>query len=120
MSTTRVVNIRTLLRGELPPNHVYIGRANRIFRLAGSKWSNPFVIGPECSRDQAVEAYDEYIQFCLRRFPERYDLAELRGQTLVCYCSPARCHGDVLARLCDAPDDARESTHSDERGGSSQ
>jgi len=28
---------------------------------------------------------------------------ELRGEVLGCVCKPARCHGDTLARLADAP-----------------
>jgi hypothetical protein len=29
--------------------------------------------------------------------PARYDIAELQGKRLVCFCKPLRCHGDWLA-----------------------
>jgi hypothetical protein len=29
-------------------------------------------------------------------------LGEIRGKVLGCWCKPAACHGDVLARLADA------------------
>jgi hypothetical protein len=30
-------------------------------------------------------------------------LPELAGRTLGCWCAPRACHGDVLARLANAP-----------------
>jgi hypothetical protein len=78
---------------------VYIGRP--------SKWGNPFtrisdrntlaeyVIGPE---EDAIEAYRTWLtegegQYLLK------DIEELRGKKLGCWCSPKRCHGDVLVEL---------------------
>lgn len=74
---------------------VYIGRPSR--------WGNPFShrdgtlarfrVG---SRDEAVDAYAEWIQ----TQPELLAaLPELAGRDLVCWCAPARCHGDVLLAL---------------------
>jgi len=69
---------------------VYIGR--------GSKWGNPFKIGPDGSRYQVIEKYRQWIQL-----PEQQHLIdsldELTGQLLGCYCSPDDCHGDVLVEL---------------------
>ncbi|MGD9564460.1 MAG: DUF4326 domain-containing protein [Pyrinomonadaceae bacterium] len=35
-------------------------------------------------------------------------MEELRGKVLGCWCSPKVCHGDVLARLLNAPHRNRE------------
>ena len=76
---TRVVNRR---REQFD---VYIGR--------GSKWGNPYRIGPDGSREEVIAKYREY----LLRTPHLIAaLDELRGKTLGCYCSPLPCHGDVL------------------------
>jgi len=66
---------------------VYIGRP--------SKWGNPFVIGRDGSREEVVEKYRRY---ALDRF-ELSELQELKNKDLVCWCSPAPCHGDVLLEL---------------------
>jgi len=40
--------------------------------------------------------YEEYIEM----MPELLSsLPELLGKTLGCWCSPSRCHGDVLIKL---------------------
>lgn len=68
-------------------DEVYIGRP--------SKWGNPFVIGKDGTRREVIEKFRVYAN---RRFtPE--DLKELKGKTLVCWCSPQACHGDVLVEL---------------------
>ena len=73
-------------------NDVYIGRP--------SIWGNPFRIGPDGDRSAVIRKYSEWIaqpeQTHLRR-----DLPLLKGKTLVCFCKPAACHGDVLASLAD-------------------
>jgi hypothetical protein len=101
---TRVVNIRSLPldQSEWPADHVYIGRANRSRGVARSKWHNPYVVCAGYSREQAVEDFEGWITDEIRHEPERWDLSELRGKTLVCWCAPRLCHGDVLARLADA------------------
>lgn len=80
------------------PFDVYIGR--------GSKWGNPFthkqgtqaqfIMG---SREEAVQAYREWIQTQPHLLA---DLHELKGKVLQCYCAPKACHGHVLAELADA------------------
>jgi len=107
-STPRVLN-KKHLRGPVE-NAVYIGRP--------SIWGNPFVIGKDGTRDEVIAKYDTWITqkpHLLQR------LGELRGKHLVCFCSPARCHGDVLLRLANRTpllaDDARESASGAERNG---
>jgi hypothetical protein len=98
---TRVVNIRSLPLdpAKWPADHVYIGRTNRSRGTAGSKWCNPFVVSSDCTREQAIEAFEDWITTATHLFPAKFDLRELRGKTLVCWCAPLPCHGDVLARL---------------------
>jgi hypothetical protein len=81
---TKVINIRDK-KGT--PDEVYIGR--------GSKWGNPFVIGKGGTRDEVIEKYREYIM--RTELPEQIN--ELNGKTLICYCKPYPCHGDVLIEL---------------------
>lgn len=76
---------------------VYIGRANPSFGLPGSKWANPFKIGPDGTRAEVIEKYRAY----LMNNQELIDaLPELNGKRLGCWCRPANCHGDVLVELC--------------------
>jgi hypothetical protein len=91
-TATRVVN-----KHHGVPYDVYIGR--------GSKWGNPFTHMDDTtatyrvgSRDEAISRYLDWI------FEQREllaDLHQLRGKVLGCYCFPAPCHGEVLARLAD-------------------
>lgn len=73
------------------PFDIFIGRP--------SKWSNPFPIRKDRSREEAVRLYEKWI----RRKPELLaDLHELEGKVLGCWCKEGElCHGDVLIRLLD-------------------
>jgi len=73
--------------GTAPEESMYIGR--------GSYWGNPFKIGRDGTRDEVIERFEREILPCL-------DLEPLRGLDLVCWCKPARCHGDsILSKLYD-------------------
>jgi len=74
------------------PNGVYIGRP--------SKWGNPFEIGKDGSR---VVVVAKYIAYLLDHQDLLDALPELKDKTLVCFCAPRACHGDVLAKYADAP-----------------
>jgi len=90
---TTVVNIKS---GE--PYDVYIGRAVPRKGLKRSVWHNPYSIGRDGDRDEVIAMYEIY----LRSRPDLMArLSELRGKRLGCWCSPAACHGNVLARLAD-------------------
>jgi len=81
------------------PYDIYIGRANRRYRLSQSKWANPF------KRKNALEKYERWI----KTRPELLGaLSELEGKRLGCWCAPKGgitiedkviCHGQILARL---------------------
>lgn len=70
------------------PNDVYIGRP--------SKWGNPFVIGKDGDRAMVIRKYSDWIKAQPHLMAA---LPELRGKTLVCWCKPHACHGDVLAAM---------------------
>ena len=75
--------------GNIPADAVYIGRP--------SKWGNPFVIGQDGTREEVVEKY----RLWLEGQPElqAQARAELAGKSLVCFCAPKACHGDVLLKV---------------------
>jgi len=66
---------------------VYCGRGN------GSIWGNPFRDG---TRD---ENCDNHMEWLLTQEHLIKKLPELKGKILSCWCSPKRCHCDILAYL---------------------
>jgi hypothetical protein len=84
----RVLNKR---KSGIPAGAIYIGR--------GSKWGNPFRIGPDGDRATVISKYERWLrdQHHLLRA-----LDELRGHHLVCFCAPLACHGDLLLWLANA------------------
>lgn len=87
---TRVVHVKE-------PYDVYIGR--RIHQFPDSIWGNPYVIGRDGTREEAIAKYREYI---LGKPELLAQLETLRGKRLGCWCSPQKCHGDVLVELLEA------------------
>jgi hypothetical protein len=77
-------------RDEIPSSAIYIGR--------GSKWGNPFVIGRDGTRNEVIELYRTW----LMTSGLMNDVYELTDKDLVCYCTPKKCHGDVLLELANA------------------
>lgn len=77
------------------PFDVFIGRPE--------KWSNPFPIRPDRSREEAVRLFEKWI----RNKPEMLaDLDELDGKVLGCWCDEEElCHGDVLIKLIEEKND---------------
>lgn len=59
-----------------------------------SKWRNPYPV-KKYGLDQSLRLYEEHI----RNSDLWYQLPELKGKVLGCWCHPNRCHGDVLAEL---------------------
>ena len=91
MKASKIINIKSN-----KPYDVYIGRANRIYRLPSSIWANPFQIGRDGSRQEVLWKYRKYL---ISRPDLMYKLQELRGKTLACWCKPDGCHGDILLGL---------------------
>lgn len=82
------------------PEFVYIGRAMTHANLPASPFGNPFRIDKDNddARADAIELYLNWIQL-----PAQSHLLQmvdsLRGKTMVCWCKPRRCHGEVLIEL---------------------
>jgi hypothetical protein len=94
-SPPRVLNLHHELLGDA----VYVGPSYKARGLTGSPFANPFAIGRDTTRAEAVENYRQW----LLEQPALLDrLHELRGRRLACWCSPAACHADVLIELVDA------------------
>ncbi len=68
---------------------VYIGR--------GSKWGNPYHVS--MGRTKCIERYRDHISCQLQLMSA---LHELKGKTLVCFCKPKDCHGDILVAMAEA------------------
>ncbi len=69
---------------------VYIGR--------GSIWGNPYPINDHNTRDDVIDKYSEYIYDKIAKGEiTKQQLIALDGETLGCFCKPARCHGDIIA-----------------------
>jgi hypothetical protein len=66
-----------------------------LFGLVGSKWHNPYEVGRDGTREEAIAKYKRY----LHDSGLIDSVRELRGLDLVCQCAPEPCHGDVLLRL---------------------
>ena len=82
------INCKRIVKKGDAAYDVYIGR--------GSKWGNPFVIGVDGTRAEVIEKYESWI----KGQPELLAaLPELKNKILGCYCSPRRCHGEVLLKL---------------------
>jgi len=79
-----VVNIKDRVKGG-----VYIGR--------GSEFGNRFVIGRDGDREEVIKKYREwFLEKVSSDEGFRRRVLELDGKKLICYCSPRKCHGDVL------------------------
>jgi hypothetical protein len=90
--TPKVLNKRTDI---IDKDDIYIGRP--------SKWGNPYHIGKDGSREDVVVKYEQYI----RNNPSLMLAAQLElvGKNLVCFCSPQKCHGDVLLKIANGEND---------------
>ena len=81
---------------ETDPQYVYIGRAGKGH---DGFFGNPYQLRPGQDRGATIEKFRSY---CAERIAEshhyRRSVKALKGKTLVCFCKPEACHGDVLAQ----------------------
>lgn len=93
-----VANAKTLPAGwQSDPTNTYIGRAAPRLRLPASPFANRFRIGPDGDRAEVIRKYRRWL--CGEPELMRRALTELPGKRLICWCTPAACHGDVLVEL---------------------
>lgn len=94
---------RKRVRGwRMPPNTVYVGRP--------TKWGNPYSANPAKVDDldwlanSQAEAVELFRLLALAGGVP--DISALRGKNLACFCPLDKpCHGDVLLRLANPPED---------------
>lgn len=82
----------------IPEGAVYMGRTMKKFGLVGHKLANPFPLekGGD-NRDEVIEKYRVWLWDRIRKNEiTLQDLLDLDGKNLVCFCSPKRCHCDVI------------------------
>ncbi len=97
----RVIHIRDSTGSD---NEVYIGRAGKghdgVFGNPVIKGRNCFMCG-KVHRDSGstLPCYEEWLQIKLEQDADfAQAVGGLRGKTLVCFCKPGPCHGDVLIK----------------------
>jgi hypothetical protein len=87
----------------------YIGRIPN----SNHHFGNPFSHKPNTyasvivkTRDEAVDAYEDWLLGTRYKDVEQGrrkwildNLCQLQGKRLGCFCSPKRCHGDILKKL---------------------
>ena len=93
----KVVNVKDNLEGQ------YIGRAKKGL-YHGSPLGSPFVIGRDGTRAQCIAKYRVWLwREIKKKGPVYYELQRLLqllnetgSLTLVCWCKPYPCHGDII------------------------
>jgi hypothetical protein len=96
---TKVIHIKNKTGA---PEEVYIGR--------GSVFGNPIRIGYRCplcgekhDRGQTLVCYRKWLDDMMEADIDfTAEVYALHGKTLVCFCKPLACHGDILAEVTDA------------------
>lgn len=104
---TTIVDVHKV-NGKRPDFDIYIGRAVRYTEFTkNSKWYNPFYAKDydRKNMDQCLTDFENYMRNKLDYEPEKYNLQELVGRKLGCWCIttseiyPLRCHGQILLKL---------------------
>ena len=81
----------------IPKTAIYIGRP--------TKWGNPFVMTKEEERNNVCDKYIIFIMEKKNKYLREEARKELKDKDLVCYCSPKRCHGDILQKIAHSKND---------------
>lgn len=89
---TKVINIKS---GE--KYDVYIGRpsefGNPFTHIKNRETKAEYIVS---TRKEAIQKYKEYL---LNNSELLDKIEQLRGKTLGCWCSPKKCHGDVIIEI---------------------
>lgn len=95
---SQVINIRKAPKGwQKDPRFVYIGREGKGM---DGYFGNPFKLTAGETRGATIERFESYARTRIGESPDyRMRVEALHDKFLVCFCAPAACHGDVLARL---------------------
>lgn len=96
--TTTVINIKDAPDGwRTNPNYVYIGRPGR--GMSGN-WGNPYPMNRNRSRQESIDEYTYWLNNQSLDYL-RVVRQQLKDKTLVCFCKPYDCHGDIIAEMID-------------------
>ena len=78
----------------------YIGRPSIL--------GNPFVIGPDGTRDEVIAKYQIWFDEQIEARNDIYDevvrllnIARKDNLVLICWCAPLKCHGNVIKNWID-------------------
>ena len=95
-----VVNLHTIPKGwENDPQYVYIGRKGK---GQEGTFGNPFALAKGDARGSSLEKFEAYARHRMSIDPKyKAAVKGLQDKTLVCFCAPLSCHGDILAKLCE-------------------
>lgn len=97
---TRVVNLTKFTK--IPKEWVYIGRAGN---GEDGYFGNPYLIGQDGSREAVISLYTEWFIEKIEVDPIfRERILGLWDKTLMCFCKPLACHGDIIAAYLDYED----------------
>lgn len=68
---------------------IYCGRPSPL--------GNPFEIGPGCTREQAIEKFEEHA----RNSPDLLEWIRVLPEDAIlgCWCKPKACHCDIIIKL---------------------
>lgn len=78
------------------------GQAEGVHIGRPSIFGNPYKIGRDGDRAAVIAKFRAYFLERVGRDADfRRRVEELRGRTLLCYCVPEPCHGDVIAGWLD-------------------
>ena len=94
--------------GKRPYYDIYIGRKITAWGIKdfpeNSKWANLYPI-ESFGKEISLKLYEEYIRKCIKKDPDYFNLKELEGMILGCWCinttkiNPVVCHGQILIKL---------------------
>lgn len=86
---TKLVNIKLEPHWKQHPDFVYIGRPD--------EFGNPYIIGLHGNRDEVIGLYRQWL---MNNKPMQDIIkVRLKGKILGCYCTPKKCHGDVILEV---------------------
>jgi len=92
---TNVINIKNAPRDwKINKQYAYIGR--------GSLFGNPYKINRYTTREESIKLFKDYFFNKItvdKNF--RDNVESLKDKTLVCFCKPKDCHGDVIIDYLD-------------------
>ena len=92
-------NIQNPLEWANNSNNIYIGRPNKNLPGIRGDWGNPYKITNYYDKEERKQCVDNYTTYITKNSTLMQSLGQLEGATLGCYCSPLKCHGEILIHL---------------------